>query len=256
MTSLLIESCERKNLIEYLKIITCIRQCVTSTDNIIDFEDKGVIFIDNTKNTVVKNILTLMISQNLLEESSINLIGDNSISKELLNTIYQIANSESKRDREQYLVYPSSNYIKDIIHNGIGGKLLEVALVAPELVEPSEKLEAFKKGIFKIGMALQALDDLCDIKEDIKEGKINYAVAKLLEDKWSIESLYTNIHKIKESFYKEYLDEVLKEAYKGFDCLIENGFPLQKKDVKFLLRHLFKIRGLNELWEKSSLVIK
>ncbi len=252
MTSLLLKSCKKENVSDYLKVITCIRQCVTSTDNIIDNEDKGVIFIDNMNNRVVKNTLITMTSQNILEATSVKLVGDGSISREVLNTIYRIAQAESKRDGEQYLRYPSSEYVRDVIHSGIGGELLEIAMVAPNLNEPSKKLENFSKGLFEIGMALQALDDLCDIDEDIKEKKINYAAAKLIESGYKLSQLENSTYEIRDEFNSEYLDEVLTRAYKGFDYLIENGFPLKKEDVRFLLKHLFKIRGLGDLWDKAS----
>lgn len=250
MISLLLNGCKNKNIINYSKLITCIRQIITSTDNIIDAEDKGVVFIDEINNTVVKNTLLTMVSQNILEEVSIDLIGDNTISREIINKIYKIAAAESKRDEEQYAVYPDPDYIKNIIHEGIGGELLEISMLAPKIIEGTERIEDYCKGLFKIGMGLQSLDDLCDIEEDLRENKVNYAVSKLIRNNYSLVLLKRNpVVTLEDDFTKDYLSEVLKDTLEGFDLLISSGFPLTRDDIDTLLKHLFKIRGLDKFWK-------
>lgn len=250
MVSLLLNSCRDKNIKNYSKIITCIRQIITSTDNILDAEDKGVIFIDEISNTVVKNTLLTMASQNILEEISVELTGDNTISRAIINKIYKIALAESKRDENQYAVYPSPYYVKNVIHEGIGGELLEISMLTPKIIEKSKSIEGYCKGLFKIGMGLQSLDDLCDIEEDLRENKINYAVSKLIKEGYSLNNLKENstIH-MEDDFIKSYLSEVLKDTLEGFDLLIASGFPLTKDDIDILLKHLFKIRGLDKYWK-------
>ncbi|MGL5645377.1 hypothetical protein, partial [Cetobacterium sp.] len=64
--SILLESkVSKKHIVSYGKIITYLRQIVTSTDNIIDNEDKGLIFIKNLKNKTVSNSLIMLTCQNL-----------------------------------------------------------------------------------------------------------------------------------------------------------------------------------------------
>ena len=253
MTALLIKGCQKRNIIIYSQMISCIRQIITSTDNIIDKEDKGIVFIPNIKNNVVKNILLTMASQNLLEEYSLKLCDSNKVSKEIINRIHKIAVSESKRDEAQYSVYPTPEYVKNNIHSGIGGELLEIAMIAPKMIENSNVLEEFSKGLFKIGMGLQALDDLCDIEEDLLEDKVNYAVSKLILEGESLEELKGNPNiELKDSFITDYTKEVLSETLEGFKYLRENGFPLTKRDIDSLLKHLFKIRGLSEFYKLAS----
>lgn len=253
MTSLLVRGCRKENIVTYSKIISCIRQIITSTDNIIDREDKGIIFIPEIKNNVVKNVLLTMASQNLLEDYSLKLCGSNSISREIINRIHRIALSESKRDEEQYLLYPTPEYIKDTIHRGIGGELLEISMIAPKMMENSEVLENFSRGLFKIGMGLQALDDLCDIEEDLVDNKVNYAVSKLILAGNSLEELKNNPGIVPDdSFITDYTKEVLEDTLEGFKYLRENGFPLTKGDVDALLKHLFKIRGLDKFYKLAS----
>lgn len=250
MVSLLINSCKDENIKNYSKLITCIRQIITSTDNIIDAEDKGVVFIDEISNTVVKNTLLTMASQNILEKISVELTGDNTISRAIINKIYKIAAAESKRDEEQYELYPTPDYVKNIIHEGIGGELLEISMLAPKIIEKNQSIEGYSKGLFNIGMGLQSLDDLCDIEEDLRENKVNYAVAKLIKDGYSLNILKQNpTIQVEDDFIKNYLSEVLKDTLKGFDLLIASGFPLTRGDIDILLKHLFKIRGLDKFWK-------
>ncbi|GLI55071.1 hypothetical protein PM10SUCC1_05860 [Propionigenium maris DSM 9537] len=253
MTSLLIKGCGRENIVIYSKVISCIRQIITSTDNIIDKENKGIIFIPKIKNNVVKNVLLTMASQNLLEDYSVKLCGGNSISREIINRIHRIALAESKRDENQYILYPTPEYIRDTIHRGIGGELLEISMIAPKMMENSEVLGGFSKGLFKIGMGLQALDDLCDIEEDLLDNKVNYAVSKLILAGDSLEELKKNPGIVPDdSFITAYTKEVLEDTLEGFKYLRENGFPLTKGDVDILLKHLFKIRGLDKFYRLAS----
>lgn len=252
MISLLLKGCRGENIVAYSKIISCIRQIITSTDNIIDREDKGIMFFREMKNRVVKNTLLTMVSQNIIEKASVELM-DSNVSREIINKIHRIAQAESKRDEEQYVTYPKPEYVKEVIHRGIGGELLEISMTAPRLVEGGLRLENYSKGLYKIGMGLQALDDLCDVDEDMREGKVNYAVAKLISEGYPLRELKkTGGIELDDEFKKSYIREVLGDTVEGFGILRENGFPLSKGDVNLLLKHLFKIRGLEEYWRRSA----
>ena len=102
--SLLLESkISKKNIIRYTKIIVYLRQIVTSTDNIIDDENKGLIFIKSLKNKVVSNSLVMLTCQNLLTKECLELSdGKDMAVKKIFDKIYLIAISESLRDISQY----------------------------------------------------------------------------------------------------------------------------------------------------------
>ncbi len=153
-----------------------------------------------------------------------------------------------------YGIYPSTEYVINEIHKGIGGELLELSLCVPKTLEFSDKLSFYSKGLFKIGMALQGLDDLCDMKEDYKDGKVNLAIAKLIEDKkYSFRELqkvsFDEILEGDKDFVRIYLNIIGKKLFEGFNILQENGYPLGISDLKFLMRFLFKIRGLENFWK-------
>ncbi|MEG0235770.1 MAG: class 1 isoprenoid biosynthesis enzyme [Cetobacterium sp.] len=235
--SILLESkVSKKHIVSYGKIITYLRQIVTSTDNIIDNEDKGLIFIKNLKNKTVSNSLIMLTCQNLLTKECLELNeGKDLAVKKIFDKIYLIALSESLRDKAQYLEYPTEKYILEKIHSGIGGELLKISLEAPLAIEENIKLKEYSNGIFEIGMALQALDDFFDIEEDEESGKINLLKSALLYSE-----------KGEEVVREEYLKKVSENAYNGFKILEDNEFPINKKEAKKVLKKLFELRGLKE----------
>lgn len=235
--SILLESkVSKKHIISYSKIIIYLRQIVTSTDNIIDNEDKGLIFIKNLKNKMVSNSLIMLICQNFLTKECLELNEGKDIAvKKIFDKIYLIAMSESLRDKSQYLEYPNEKYILEKIHSGIGGELLKISLEAPLVIEENSKLREYSNGIFEIGMALQALDDFFDIEEDEESGKINLLRSALLYSE-----------KDEEVVREEYLKKVSENAYNGFKILEDNEFPINKKEAKKVLKKLFELRGLKE----------
>lgn len=227
---------EKEKVISYGKIIIFLRQIITSTDNIIDNEEKGIIFIKNLKNRVVKNTLITLICQDLLTKECLKISEDRSISVKILEKIYKIAESESLRDIEQYKNYPQKEEIKEKIHSGIGGELLKFSLEVPNLIEKNEKLLGFTKGLYKIGLSLQGLDDFFDLDEDEKSGKVNLLKSEILYSK------NKNLEEIKDS----YLKNMINIAYKGFEELEFYGYPIDKKNSKRVLKKIFELRGLKE----------
>jgi hypothetical protein len=237
IVSLLLESkVSKKNLVSYTKIVIYLRQIVTSTDNIIDNESKGLIFFKNLKNSIVSNSLIMLTCQNELTKECLELSkGKEETCRKIFDKIYLIALSESLRDKEQYINYPEYTYILEKIHSGIGGELLRISLEVPLDIEENEKLKEYAKGLYEIGMALQALDDFFDIEEDEESGKVNLLKSKLLYENDS------------ESNIKEkYLKEVSQGAYNGFKIMEKNDFPINKKEAKRILKKLFELRGLKE----------
>ena len=237
MLSIFIEAeIKKERMISYGKIIIYLRQIVTSTDNIIDNEKKGLIFLRSLKNDVVKNTFITLFCQDALTKEALKVSeGDSLVSIKILEKIYSIAISESLRDISQYKDYPTSEYILKNIHSGIGGELLEISLEIPKYIEKNSKMSSYSKGLYEIGMALQALDDFFDIDEDGEQGKVNLLVSKILYEKQEIETLKLS-----------YLNEVIENAYVGFKILEDSGFPISKVGAKKVMEKLFELRGLKD----------
>lgn len=231
MISILIENkIDKKRIIAYGKIIFCLRAIVTATDNIIDNENKGVVHILNIPEITSKNIFNTMLHQQIINLELENLKISSSIFAKILEDIFFIAKSEGLRDLKLYNSYPSFEYIEKNIHEGIGGKLLELSLIIPILIEKNSKLNSYSKGLFEIGMALQALDDLTDIDEDSLNCKINLATAYISESKTT----------------ENYLKNTLERALQGFKIFENLSYPIDRNSALYILKKLFKIRGINK----------
>ena len=245
MISILIKSkLNEKQIISYGKIIFCLRSIVTSTDNIIDNENKSITKINGIVEIVSNNIFNLMIHQNIINNEIKSKNCSSIVFKELLEKLFYIAKSESLRNISLYNKYPSVNIIEKDIHEGIGGELLQLSLVVPLLLEDNNLLKDYNEGLFHIGMALQALDDLTDIEEDDKTGKVNLATA----------FLYNSLNK--EDSINNYLITALEKALYGFQIFEKIGYPIDRKTAIFLLKKLFKIRGVDFKYLKVFNLLK
>ncbi|WP_297596169.1 hypothetical protein [uncultured Cetobacterium sp.] len=227
---------KKERAISYGKIIIYLRQIVTSTDNVIDNEKKGLIYIKKLQNDIVKNSFITLFCQDALTKEALKISdSDNLVSIKILEKIYSIAISESLRDVSQYEIYPDAEYILKKIHAGIGGELLEISLEIPKYLEKNIKMTNYAKGLYKIGMGLQALDDFFDMDEDREQGKVNLLTSKIKYEENSIEEIKS-----------AYLNEVMENTYKGFKVLEENGFPISKVGTKKIMKKLFELRGLKD----------
>lgn len=246
MLSILLKAKIPENkIISYGKIIVALRQIVTSTDNIIDNEEKGIVKLNALSNTVVKNSFTSLICQDILTREALKVSsGDSRLSQKIFEELYSIAFSESLRDISLYEKYPDPKYILSNIHNGIGGKLLKISLIAPCYVEKTVQIENFTQGLYEIGMSLQAIDDLFDIDEDFEAKKINLATSEFLRENPHINEVQFSM--LSEDFILKFLKNSLESSYNGFSILRNDGFPINKSDSKFILKKLFKLRGLEK----------
>lgn len=237
MISILIKTeIAEERIISYGKIIFCLRNIVTSTDNIIDKEDKNLTKIQGISNPVANNVFNLLLHQTILFQELEKLSLDSSSMEKILEEFLWIAESKGNREVALYQEYPSVKEVEEKIHTGIGGKLLQIALTLPLQAEKNKVLEEYNRGLFEIGMSLQALDDLMDIEEDFKEKKINLAVAFQKEQK-----------DISQEIWEEnYLAKTLQRAFTGFQILEKEGYPIDHKTSIYLLKNLFILRGVDK----------
>lgn len=235
MISILVKSkISEERIVSYGKIIFCLRNLITSTDNMIDEEEKNITTLSGISNRVANNVFNLLLHQSILFQEFEKMGLSSNVYDTLLEEILFIAESEGKRERKLYQEYPSVLEIEEKIHRGIGGKLLQIALSLPVEIEKKEELKHYSEGLFEIGMALQALDDLVDMEEDEEKGKMNLARAFYQEH--SEES--------QEEAKKKYLNTLLARAFYGFELFEREGYPIDTKTGAYLLKKLFILRGL------------
>jgi hypothetical protein len=250
---------KKEKLLKYGELIFCLRAIITATDNIIDNEEKGVIFISKVDNKIVENTLLILIMEHIMRDVLEELDSTKASSHMIfiLNKIYSIAESESVRNINLYENYPKEDYIINHIHKGIGGELLQLSLWIPTLIEQNQILDKYSKALFYIGMSLQALDDLCDMQEDYDNKKINLAISGLKYNFFdNIDNLFSKdssklIYEFPK-FYKDYVSICIDKAMCGFRQFARCGYPLKEKEALILLEYLFELRGIKELWDISK----
>jgi len=240
---------EREDIVKYGKCLFYLRGIITCTDNIIDDESKGVIFLNGIEEKTTENTLLTLLLQKNLEKIIFELdkkeIG---ISNKVLESIYLIAKSEGLRDRSIYESYPSYNFISHDIHSGIGGELLKIGIIVPLYMEKNDKFKEISKALYNLGMSLQGLDDLCDMEEDFLVKKINLATSFFMDRLEINEEKAVNLSILDTPATEEYLQKIMNYSMESFTILEKVGYPINKKIGMKLLFHLFKIRGLEDLW--------
>ncbi|MDP0488321.1 MAG: hypothetical protein Q7K36_02295, partial [Fusobacterium sp. JB020] len=232
----------KENKIKYGKCIFYLRGIITCTDNIIDDEKKGTIFLKGISEHVTENtLLTLFLYKNL--EDILNSLDEEKrgISYKILEEIHIIAKSEGLRDCSLYEIYPSYKYIFNEIHSGIGGELLKIGLIAPKYLENDKNINRCLDSLYKLGLSLQGLDDLCDMKEDYDERKINLGIAFFMEKYSILEKEASEIDILNDKSTKEYLYEILEYALESFKYLENIGYPVDRKLGIKILKSLFLI---------------
>lgn len=240
---------ERTDMIKYGKCLFYLRGIITCTDNIIDDESKGVIFLNGIDEKTTENTLLTLLLQKNLEKIIFGLdIKGTGMSNAVLESVHLIAKSEGMRDRSIYENYPDYNFISHKIHSGIGGELLKIGVLIPLYREKNNKFKGISRALYKLGMSLQGLDDLCDMEEDFSAQKINLATSFFMDRLEMDEESAAGLDILDTSVTEEYLEKVLNYSMESFSILEEIGYPINKKLGMKLLFHLFKIRGLEDLW--------
>lgn len=255
MISILHDSLDEYSKIKkYGKIIAYLRGIITATDNMIDRENKGNIKLEKPESLIVRNSLLLLMLQEELSKE-VNSLGSGQDSAFIFSKIFNIAQAESLREEEQYKSYPDVDFVVDKIHSGIGGELLDLSLEVPKFYEKNNRLDRYAEGLYEIGMSLQALDDICDIKEDIEASKVNFAVSHLIYNhgmrREQIGEMEFNSDRCPEEI-QTLVDNSIDRAVLGFDILKEGGYPIGRTDTLRLLKVLFEIRGLENYWKFSK----
>lgn len=240
---------EKEDIIQYGKCLFYLRGIITCTDNIIDDESKGVIFLKGIEEKTTENtLLTLVLQKNLEKIISELDIKNTGISNKVLESVYLIAKSEGMRDRSIYGNYPSYNFISHETHSGIGGELLKIGVLVPLYREKNDKFKEISKALYNLGMSLQGLDDLCDMEEDFLAQKINLATSFFMDRLEIDEESAASLDILDIPAAEDYLQRIMSYSMESFNILEEIGYPINKKIGMKLLFHLFKIRGLEDLW--------
>ena len=255
----------------YAAIVQLVRGIVTATDNILDNENKGAMRVELAKGHVLSNTLC-MLMQSALMIRRVRAVapdpeGEARTWGALIDKLYAIGEEESGEEEAVEDVL-SPEALLDTIHRFRGANLLLLAFVAPELNEPAlaDAIDLAKQGVFRIGMALQILDDLADFEEDLRRRNHNILRSWLVHGRGkdaagrpaapvsdaALSALSVADQKAPERVFPEATGEVMVLAIElclsGFDRLTEAGHPLNRETARELIGAMFRLRKLPHLW--------
>lgn len=252
--------------LRYGVILHCLRTIVTSADNILDREQKGPVQAKDRSNHVLRNILLTLLSQTVLCQT-IREIADTAqeakqIEITLLDCLDSIAAGESITSMQGRNQIPLPDDLLHDVHEKIGGQLLRLALVTPLESEIAlrEPLRLAERGILAIGVALQMLDDVVDLEEDLQAEKANLLASWIIHHAHAATWIQLRELEASGSFpierfepmKTEVMNAAIEKALEGFQWLAQSGYPVKQNQALSILKILFRLRGLEKEWNQCA----
>jgi hypothetical protein len=259
----------RERRIAYGIINHCLRGIVTGTDNLLDNEYKEMLPLKFPEDAVrFKSVMHILLFDRFLSRVVNQLADDGVIPHELTNetqiklfgAMVPIGAEEAQEEGGvKGVLSPAA--ILDSVHMYKGGKLLCLSFVAPLLIEQDnrERIDIAEQGIFSIGMALQVIDDLTDLYEDLANARHNYLASVIHHEgpaeereilARQLESGPGDVPAIEDAFPHSVglvMERAIGEALHGFDSLAQAGYWLERPNAVRLIRQLFRLRGVARL---------
>jgi len=257
-----------KRILQYGVILYSLRIIITCTDNMLDSEKKGPIFLNaGLDNPVLNNTMLTLLSYRVMgqaiRELSLNDSQADQIERNILDSICSIGRGEARTKLNGDMPCPDDIVKK--IHEKIGGELLRLALIAPLEAETDLKqsLNCMESGILYIGNALQMLDDMTDIQEDILNNKINYFAGWIMhhqEDGTCSSAELKQLAGSKDISFSfrfpssaaSVINKAIETALEGFQKLSLGGYPVNREQATEILKLMFELRGLTAEWKLSK----
>jgi hypothetical protein len=256
-----------ERIMNYGVILHALRIIITCTDNILDNENKGPVFLNaELDNPVLNNTMLSLLAHKVMGQAIREVSQDAEtaarIEANILDSICSIGKGENVTKIDNVMPIPVE--ITNNVHMKIGGELLRLALIAPlenerELISELQHMES---GILNIGIALQMLDDVTDAAEDLSNTKANYLASWIMyqsEDGiFSFDDLKEYADTSGQNFCTDFkrsvasvVNSAIEKALDGFDMLCCGGFPITRIQAVGTLKLMFGLRGLTQEWKMS-----
>jgi len=255
----------------YGRVNHCIRGLVTATDNLLDAEYKEMLplaFPDRAFR--FKSVMHILLFDRFLaricdeaEESGVIRAGASRLVQDEVFRALVPVGAEEALEEEGVREVLTPEAIMDSVHLYKGGRLLCLSFVAPRFLETDfpEAVSRAEAGIFSIGLALQVIDDLTDVAQDLAQANHNYLVSwvwhrGLEEERRILASLRSTpdsliamrpLEEIFPASVRIVMRAAIGEALHGFSLLHDSGLPLPPRQALLLVRLLFRLRGVQRL---------
>jgi len=209
-------------------------------------------------------VMLLLLQSGLLYEVLGELAPDpclrHNLQGQIIAALQEIASEEVDEEHEINEVL-SPGKILDRIHRYRGGRLLELAFIAPVMLETEHagELRVASDAVHHIGLGLQILDDITDLSVDLQS--LNHNILRSWIVHHGPDGPVTDDDlralpladlrcpwKTFPNATRAVLKQATDEARAGFTALGNLGFPIDPEGVDDLLGWLFKARGLWDLW--------
>ena len=253
----------------YGRINHCIRGLVTATDNLLDDEYKELLPLNFPEPAIrFKSVMHLLCFDRILEGICRQAVRDGvltpSLLEALLDAVFRamvpIGAEEAMEEGGVTEILPPATVL-DSVHMYKGGKLLCLAFTAPLLLETEcqAALRLAETGIYRIGMALQVIDDLTDFHEDLAHQNHNYLVSSVYHGGEAVErerlaailaqpgEMPEGVEELFPDTLRLVMAQAIGEALAGFAALEEAGFWYNERQARQVIRFLFSIRGVGHL---------
>ncbi len=253
----------------YGQINHCIRGLVTATDNLLDDEYKELLPVNFPEPAIrFKSVMHLLCFDRILEQVCRQAVSDGVLAPTLLEPLLDAVframvpiGAEEAMEEGGVTDILTPTAVLDSVHMYKGGKLLCLAFTAPLLLETEreETLRLAETGIYRIGMALQVIDDLTDFHEDISHRNHNFLTSSVyheggVEERGRLAATLKQPREkpeAVEALFPETLRRVMAqaigEALAGFAALEEAGYWYNERQAMRIIRFLFTLRGVGHL---------
>ena len=192
----------------------CVRGKITAADNLFDDEVKETLPFRNDIQGKLRSLLELTMYEQLFSYLG-NYLGMNmnryiEIKRKLDNKMLEIGKLEGSEEEGVNEVLEVEEMVERV-HRVRGGKLFELAMVAPKILEPvSDYLDFVGEALNDIGTAFQIVDDITDFEFDLGRRSHNLVVSEIYHHGSQKE--------------RETLDVFLKQRGSGPKDAVENHF--------------------------------
>ncbi len=173
----------------YAMVNQCLRGMVTGCDNLLDDEYKQTLPTNLPKAAVrFRSVLDIMASDRILFEMVLNGLAADELSYDQASRISAVSLrallksgiQEAGEEAGENTVLPPDQILTGI-HHYKTGLLFQAPWAIPAILEsvPTTVQEIVKKALYDIGMGCQIMDDMVDLRRDIRQRRHNYVLSTL-----------------------------------------------------------------------------
>lgn len=252
----------------YGLITHAIRGVVTATDNILDRQSKGSVLLRMGAATVAPNMMLALLQDGLIHQAIAELSPDPAMRlaswHALMGAVFTILREESGEEGAVEAALPPDGLL-EMVHSFRGGRLFQLAFVVPEVQEPqlADALARAKAGVYAFGLAIQLLDDVADLAEDVAGHNHNMLRSWIVHRapdgplaEPELLAMHAEDLRVPERHFPEATRAVTRYAAStamgGFSLLEQAGYPLNHQSALGLLAMLFQNRGIQRLWDMAT----